>query len=308
MHKRASRQARRVVKLCCEFVRLYVLASTLTNHHHRRDRNDKTEFIEMSSLNFTEFLVAKAAHTASVCDSLGGSEFGDGKVFSGESQIFLIMMGIFIARELAHRPQQSRLIPVVFSLDLPSAVMQTGFAMLEVGGTGSTATISILFKNIIDCMVGSLAWLACGYAFAFGRSQGQFIGTEGFFLDKVGQCRYSHVFFQLAFATTAGTVVSGAMAGRVHVRPAHLSPCHPSEPLTYRVATLRIVAVGVHLPLDRNVVLGLSCGCSLGVGSGPVADKRGLPRLRGLSCRACCWWCLGVHWGVLGRTSRNGYV
>eukprot|EP00035_Acanthoeca_spectabilis_P025763 m.459803 g.459803 ORF g.459803 m.459803 type:complete len:499 (-) comp21837_c0_seq1:23-1519(-) len=147
----------------------------------------------MSSLNFTEFLVAKAAHTASVCDSLGGSEFGDGKVFSGESQIFLIMMGIFIA------------------------LMQTGFAMLEVGGTGSTATISILFKNIIDCMVGSLAWLACGYAFAFGRSQGQFIGTEGFFLDKVGQCRYSHVFFQLAFATTAGTIVSGAMAGRVHL-------------------------------------------------------------------------------------------
>ncbi len=98
--------------------------------------------------------------------------------------------------------------------------MQAGFAFVEAGLTRSKNTVNILFKNLIDFVFATLAFWAIGYAFMFGSTSGGLIGTSGFLLDPTGA---PDVFglpvmafwlFQLVFAGTAATIVSGAMAER----------------------------------------------------------------------------------------------
>lgn len=96
--------------------------------------------------------------------------------------------------------------------------MQAGFAMLESGLTRAKNTTNIFFKNVIDFVFASLAFWAFGYAFMFGASAGGFIGTTGFFVssgdDVAGLPLLAFWFFQLVFAGTAATIVSGAMSER----------------------------------------------------------------------------------------------
>jgi Amt family ammonium transporter len=94
--------------------------------------------------------------------------------------------------------------------------MQAGFAMVEAGFVRSKNTINILMKNILDGCVGAISFWAVGFAFAYGvdseGSAGSFIGTHNFFLH--GYSDYAFWIFQFAFAATAATIVSGAMAER----------------------------------------------------------------------------------------------
>jgi Amt family ammonium transporter len=75
-----------------------------------------------------------------------------------------------------------------------------------------------MMKNLMDFMAGALAFFAVGFALAFGAGN-DFIGWKGFFLGD-GAATYGTpdvmVFFvfQLGFAATAATIVSGAMAER----------------------------------------------------------------------------------------------
>lgn len=103
--------------------------------------------------------------------------------------------------------------------------MQTGFAMLEVGSVSVKNTKNILIKNIGDATIGAVCWWLLGYGFAFGESAGRFIGTDGFALKGpqfesedgtlTNGYNYAFWFFQYAFAATAATIVSGAVAERV---------------------------------------------------------------------------------------------
>ena len=96
--------------------------------------------------------------------------------------------------------------------------MQAGFAFLEAGLTRAKNTTNILFKNLIDFVFASIAFWAVGYAFMFGTSAGGWIGTSGFFIsggdDFAGLPVMAFWFFQLVFAGTAATIVSGAMSER----------------------------------------------------------------------------------------------
>lgn len=96
--------------------------------------------------------------------------------------------------------------------------MQAGFAFVEAGLTRSKNTTNILFKNLIDFIFATLAFWAFGYAFMFGASAGGLIGTRGFFVsggdDVAGLPIMAFWFFQLVFAGTAATIVSGSMAER----------------------------------------------------------------------------------------------
>ena len=50
--------------------------------------------------------------------------------------------------------------------------MQAGFAMLEAGSLGVTAVVSVLFKNLGDCLIGAFIWWAVGWAWAYGEVYG----------------------------------------------------------------------------------------------------------------------------------------
>lgn len=96
--------------------------------------------------------------------------------------------------------------------------MQAGFAMVEAGFTRAKNAVNIMMKNLMDFAMGSLFFWAIGFGLMFGVSKTGFFGTTGFFLSdfKVGGDPWVLAFwmFQVVFAATAATIVSGAMAER----------------------------------------------------------------------------------------------
>lgn len=94
--------------------------------------------------------------------------------------------------------------------------MQAGFAMVEAGFVRTKNVTNILMKNVLDASLGSIVFFAFGWALAYGvdaeGSAGSVVGMGQFFLN--GFDGYAGWFFQFAFAATAATIVSGAMAER----------------------------------------------------------------------------------------------
>jgi Amt family ammonium transporter len=102
-------------------------------------------------------------------------------------------------------------------------LMQAGFALVEAGLTRGKNVANIFMKNLMDFCIGSAVFFAIGYAIAFGGKMSGFggiLGGDGWFLAGDGIFTYGtldkFVFFtfQAAFAATAATIVSGAMAER----------------------------------------------------------------------------------------------
>jgi len=99
--------------------------------------------------------------------------------------------------------------------------MQTGFGMLESGCVSIKNEVNIMMKNVIDIVLGGFTYWLFGYGMSFGRGplSNPFIAIGDFLLDPpVGDALMGQIFaaflFQLSFATTATTIVSGAMAER----------------------------------------------------------------------------------------------
>jgi Amt family ammonium transporter len=93
--------------------------------------------------------------------------------------------------------------------------MQAGFALVEAGFTRAKNAGNIIMKNVMDFSLGSLTYWAFGFALAYGGSSiGGFLAYgDLFFFDD--QTRAGEWFFQVVFAATAATIISGAVAGRV---------------------------------------------------------------------------------------------
>jgi Amt family ammonium transporter len=97
--------------------------------------------------------------------------------------------------------------------------MQAGFALVEAGLTRAKSVANIMMKNLMDFSVGAVAFFCVGYAIAFG-SGNDYFGSTGWFLGSGAESPYENLtvptffVFQVAFAATAATIVSGAMAER----------------------------------------------------------------------------------------------
>ena len=92
--------------------------------------------------------------------------------------------------------------------------MQAGFAMVETGLTRAKNAGNILMKNLMDFSVGAVAYWAVGWGLMYGASVAGLFGSDQFFLSGATAATYRDWMFQVVFAATAATIVSGAMAER----------------------------------------------------------------------------------------------
>jgi Amt family ammonium transporter len=104
--------------------------------------------------------------------------------------------------------------------------MNAGFAMLESGLCREKNTVNILAKNLIVFALATLAFWITGFSLMFGQGGG-FIGSGGWFLSSQAPATYQlnpfpdglpipvFFLFEVAFAGTAATIVSGAVAERI---------------------------------------------------------------------------------------------
>jgi Amt family ammonium transporter len=114
--------------------------------------------------------------------------------------------------------------------------MNAGFALVESGFCRRKNTVNILSKNLIVFAIATIAYWLLGFGFMFGDDGGnKIIGLQGFFLGGEDNSPltgddYKGVFgalnwtgipleakflFQMVFAATAATIVSGSVAERI---------------------------------------------------------------------------------------------
>lgn len=101
--------------------------------------------------------------------------------------------------------------------------MQAGFAMVETGLTRAKNAVNIMMKNLMDFSFGALLFWAIGYAIMYSSGDSNFIGLDSSLVflgssnapvDNAGYAGSAAWLFQVVFAATAATIVSGAMAER----------------------------------------------------------------------------------------------
>ena len=113
--------------------------------------------------------------------------------------------------------------------------MNLGFALVESGFCRAKNTVNILSKNFIVFAISCLAFYLFGWGIMFGNGSG-LMGVEGLFaiggadnspatgdaytgaykaIAWTGIPLFAKFFFQLVFAGTAATIVSGAVAERI---------------------------------------------------------------------------------------------
>eukprot|EP01025_Chloroclados_australasicus_P017297 TRINITY_DN187_c0_g1_i2.p2 TRINITY_DN187_c0_g1~~TRINITY_DN187_c0_g1_i2.p2 ORF type:complete len:472 (-),score=79.14 TRINITY_DN187_c0_g1_i2:766-2181(-) len=105
--------------------------------------------------------------------------------------------------------------------------MQCGFAMLSAGSVRSKNAMNIILKNLLDACFGAIGWYLLGWAIAYGDNEDTtdpFISARTQFalsdidertpIDGATNGILAGWFFQYAFAATAATIVSGAVAER----------------------------------------------------------------------------------------------
>jgi len=112
--------------------------------------------------------------------------------------------------------------------------MNAGFCMLETGFCRQKNAVNILSKNLIVFALSTVSFWAVGFGIMFGDGS-PFFGAHGWFLQGAdnspatgdayqgvfsalswaGVPLVAKFFFQLVFAGTAATIVSGAVAERI---------------------------------------------------------------------------------------------
>ncbi|MDR1908446.1 MAG: ammonium transporter [Spirochaetaceae bacterium] len=102
-------------------------------------------------------------------------------------------------------------------------IMQAGFALVETGLTRAKNATNITMKNVMDFCFGAIVYWALGWGFMYGDDLGGLIGTSQFFYSPMELTIdngnfFKSWFFQVVFAATAATIVSGAMAERTQFK------------------------------------------------------------------------------------------
>jgi Amt family ammonium transporter len=131
--------------------------------------------------------------------------------------VFLFGQGTAFAQEAEAVQKHADIVWTIVSAALVF-FMQAGFAMVETGFTRAKNAANIMMKNLMDFCMGCCAFWFIGFGLMFGKSDG-FFGTSWFAFNwqqahEAGDWPFTFFVFQLVFAATAATIVSGAMAER----------------------------------------------------------------------------------------------
>ncbi len=97
--------------------------------------------------------------------------------------------------------------------------MQAGFALLEGGLVRGKNSVNVIMKNYADLCVGVLAFWAIGFGLMFGDNATGWFGASHFVPDALTGGESGFLVFQMMFAATAATIVSGTVAERMRFAP-----------------------------------------------------------------------------------------
>ncbi|MCA9060361.1 MAG: ammonium transporter [Planctomycetaceae bacterium] len=137
--------------------------------------------------------------------------------------------------------------------------MNAGFGCVEAGFCRSKNAVNILGKNFVVFGLSTLIFWVVGFAIMFGDGN-SFMGTTGWFASGADNSPHAEAyagvysslnwaalplsvkfFFQLAFAATAATIVSGCVAERIHYQ-------------SYMLFV--VVLVGLSYPITGHLIWG----------------------------------------------------
>ncbi len=93
--------------------------------------------------------------------------------------------------------------------------MQAGFALLESGLSRAKNTVNIVMKNFCDTATSTLGYWAVGFGLMFGSNPSGWIGTTQFAPQSPDGALMMNFFYQVMFAATCSTIMSGAVAERM---------------------------------------------------------------------------------------------
>jgi len=152
-------------------------------------------------------------------------------LFAAVPVVFLLFAGSAFAQEEASAAIAYYSIDniVLFLSAVLVLFMQAGFAALESGMSPLNNTVNIMFKNFTDLCVGVLLFYLVGYSIMYGADASGGLGLFGWggfgIASELSEAPGPGVLhpqvdwlFQVAFAATAATIVSGAVVGRMQFR------------------------------------------------------------------------------------------
>uniref|UniRef100_A0A1I7XQP9 Ammonium transporter n=1 Tax=Heterorhabditis bacteriophora TaxID=37862 RepID=A0A1I7XQP9_HETBA len=112
--------------------------------------------------------------------------------------------------------------------------MHSGFGLLESGSVSAKDEVNIMVKNVVDVVFGGLSYWSVGFGLSYGDYpplRNPVVGVGLFFYDpertnaNAEGWSYASFLFQLSLATTASTIVSGAVAERAKLKSYILLGC-----------------------------------------------------------------------------------
>jgi len=96
--------------------------------------------------------------------------------------------------------------------------MQAGFMCLEAGLTRSKNSINVAVKNMADFGISILCFWLVGFGLMFGHSWQGWLGTHHYAFNLDAYELSIFFIFQMVFCSTATSIVSGAVAERLHFK------------------------------------------------------------------------------------------
>ena len=97
--------------------------------------------------------------------------------------------------------------------------MQVGFLMVEGGLVRSKNAVNVILKNFTDVGLGTVGYWMIGFGLMYGINQTGLFGLSDFFYAPENSADTIDLLYNMMFAATAATIMSGAVAERFRFFP-----------------------------------------------------------------------------------------